>query len=363
MTEFLFWFCGFIVVYNYFLYPAIVICWSKRADENKFGQLQSYSTDENLPKVSLIIAAYNEEQVIEKKIKNSLALDYPEDRFEIIIVSDGSDDETHNIAKSFKDEGVVAIHSPPREGKSSALNRGVAQASGDIIVFSDANNDFSSSAIFELIKFFKDDSIGGVCGLKHIYDSSDRESSEGDSLYWRYESAIKMAESKLGSITTADGEIFAVRKALYSPIGKDVINDDAEITFSLIKNNFRVIYEPKAVSSELASIDVVDDYHVKVRMVAGGFQTIQRWKSHIFPPTSQFSWMFISHKILRWVVPEMLLLCLICNLFLLDSFFYQLLFGLQVTFYTLAAYGWKIRSKVVMPFYIYIPFYFVVIRE
>jgi len=223
------------------------------------------------PSVALIIAAYNEERVIEAKIRNSLALDYPAALLRIFVVSDGSTDSTPDIVRRFHDAGVLSLHQAPRRGKTAAINRATTQAAADIIVFSDANNMFETTALRELIKHFEDSKIGGVCGLKQVYNSPDRESTQGDSLYWKYESVIKEAESRIHSITTADGEIFAVRRELYEPLDETVVNDDAEITLLLVRKGYRVLYERHAVSYEHASIRIEDDFHVKVRMVAGGF--------------------------------------------------------------------------------------------
>ena len=179
--------------------------------------------------VTFLVAAYNESQVIEEKIRNTLSLDYPGDLLEIIVVADGSDDGTERIVETYADQGVISLHRPERRGKTAALNRGVEHAKGEIIVFSDANNEFSKSAIRELVKHFRDENVGGVCGIKQIKPASERESSTGDSIYWSYESRIKQAESDIATIIIADGEIFAIRKDLFEQIDESVINDDAEI--------------------------------------------------------------------------------------------------------------------------------------
>ena len=157
--------------------------WSSLKQKNPLTE------DNYLPKVSFIIAAYNEEKVIADKIKNTLMLNYPKDKLEIIIVSDGSDDKTHEIAKRYKD--IIALHQPERRGKSAALNRAITYATGEILVLSDANNDYQRDAIRELVKHFSDEHVGAVTGAKRIYEESERQSSVGDGAYWRYESAIK----------------------------------------------------------------------------------------------------------------------------------------------------------------------------
>jgi len=355
LLEIFLWLCIFIFCFNYFLYPLIIIALSKVLTDKHLDNIDELYT---LPKVSLIIAAYNEEKVIRGKIENSLKLLYPEDKFEIIVVSDGSNDETHNIVRSYSDYNVISLHDNERNGKSAALNRGVEISTGEIIVFSDANNDFSENAITKLIQHFSDETVGAVTGAKHIYDGDDRESAQGDGLYWKYESAIKKAESHLGSITSGDGEIFAVRKSLFKPINKNLINDDASITFDIVKSGYRVLYEPEAGSYEDASIDLIDDFHVKVRMTAGGYQTIKHEFNYLFPPKSTFSIQFICHKVLRWLAPHFLLVIFILSLLLSSNNFYLLLFLAQIIFYSIALYGWKNRKLNNLPSYIYITMYF-----
>jgi cellulose synthase/poly-beta-1,6-N-acetylglucosamine synthase-like glycosyltransferase len=356
MAKTFFFVAAALLFYNYFLYPAIVIALARRKRTGSHAVAQP--CNEDLPSVTLVIAAYNEERVIESKIQNSVALDYPRDKLRVLVVSDGSTDSTPGIAEGYARDGVISMHQPQRRGKTAALNRAVAEAKGDIVVFSDANNMFAPASLRELVKHFADPLVGGVCGLKQIYDSPDRESSQGDSLYWRYESAIKEAESTLNSITTADGEIFAIRRTLYEVIDEKVINDDAEITFSLVRRGYRVLYERNAKSFEHASIRIEDDFHVKVRMVSGGFQTLLRHRAFLLPPRSWFAVNFISHKLLRWLAPEFMLMIAVTSILLVDHplFFAALL--LQVAFYVLALAGWSRRNSRQLTALLYVPFYF-----
>ncbi len=339
--------------YNYFGYPLFIIWQSKRTNDPH----TDLDIDKKVtPAVSFIIAAYNEEKVIEQKIKNTLELDYPKDKLQIIIISDGSDDSTPTIVEKYAE--IKGMHVPERGGKSAALNRAITEADGDIIVFSDANNDFSVDSIYHLVKHFADESIGAVTGAKHIYTNADRQSSSGDSLYWKYESKIKEAESNLGSITAAEGEILAVRRSLYNPIESFKVNDDAAITFDLIKSGYRVLYEPQAKAYEQASIDLMDDFNVKIRMTFGGFQTMSIEKSYIFPPKTWFAFTFISHKVLRWFAPHFLIAIFCCSLALSNFPLINLFLWTQIAFYLLAFYGWKNRTTNSLPSWIYIPTYF-----
>lgn len=347
-----------LFIYNYFIYPAVVIFISKCKKDNHINTISNVC---DFPTVSFIIAAYNEEKVISDKIKNTLSLDYPSDKFQIIVVSDGSNDKTVSIIKKFQEQGVISLHNDARNGKSAALNRGVEISTGEIIVFSDANNDFSNDAIKQLTKHFNDPVIGAVTGAKHIYDSDDRQSAVGDGLYWKYESKIKEAESTLGSITGAEGEILAVRASLFEPLDKKVINDDAEITFNLVKSGYRVIYEKEAKAYEQASHELLDDFNVKVRMTAGGYQTLSLQRAFLFPPRSWYTFSFISHKLLRWLAPHFMLVIFITPLFLLHRIDMLILFICQIMFYTVSLVAWFNRKKNLHKL-LYIPMYFTVMN-
>ena len=349
----------FLLVYHYILYPLLVVVLARLLGSSRRPLQSGEGDDHDLPRVTFLVAAYNESLVIDEKIRNTLALDYPGDLLEIIVVSDGSDDGTERMVEAYAGQGVISLHQPERRGKTAALNRGVEKASGEIIVFSDANNEFSKSAIRELVKHFRDENVGGVCGIKQIKQASDRESSTGDSIYWLYESRIKQAESDIASVTIADGEIFAIRKDLFEKVDESVINDDAEISYDLIKKGFRIVYERAACSYELASEKLVDDFHVKVRMVAGGFQTVALHASAIFKLTSWYSFSFISHKLLRYLAPVFMLLVLAGSLVGWQEPVFQLLLGAQVLFYGLACLGWYGLQRENLPRVLYVPFYFV----
>lgn len=354
MAQAIFFISAALLLYNYLIYPAVVILLARRRASTP---AQNAAGNRPLPAVTLIIAAYNEERVIEAKIRNSLETDYPRERLHVLVVSDGSTDATPQIVQGFRNEGVQSLHEPARRGKTAALNRAVAHATSEIVVFSDANNMFEKNALRELVRHFSDPRIGGVCGLKQIYDSSERESSQGDSLYWKYESAIKESESRLGSITNADGEIFAVRRGLYEPVDDTVINDDAEITLLLARKGYRVLYERRAISHEHASIRIEDDFHVKVRMVSGGFQTVARHWTFLLLPRSWFAFSFISHKLLRWLAPEFMILIAASSLWLISRPFFFGMVILQGIFYSLALVGWLGRHGVGRNTVFYVPFY------
>ncbi len=355
ILEIFFFVSVFAIGYNYVLYPVAINLYCQfRRDPH----LDKIDLSENLPKVTFVVAAFNEEKVITQKIENTFELDYPAEKLQIIIVSDGSDDDTASIAKGYTDKGVLAMHIPERQGKSAALNRALEKAEGDIILFSDANNDFNKQAVRELVKHFGDPEIGAVTGAKHIYASDEKEAAKGDGLYWKYEAFIKKAESEIGSITAAEGEILAVKKSLMNPIDPTKINDDAAITFDIVKSGYRMLYEPNARAEEHASSDLLDDITVKIRMTAGGFQTIAIESDYLFPPRTWFAFSFFSHKILRWVTPHMMMIAFLSNALLFELPVFKLLFVLQLVFYGTALYGWLNRGKQDLPTAVYVPMYF-----
>lgn len=346
--------CMLLVIYHFVLYPALIIGLARLRPAAPPAAVEGPG-----PKVTMVIAAYNEERVIAEKLRNTMALDYPPELLQVIVVSDGSTDGTPQIAAQFDPRRVISMHQPERRGKTAALNRAVERAAGEIIVFSDANNDFSRNALRELVKHFSDPSTGGVCGVKRIKPASERQSSVGDGLYWKYESAIKLAEGRVRSITNADGEIFAMRRTLYHPINARVINDDAQLTIDIVQKGYRVLYEPGAQSMEYASISIKDDFFVKVRMVAGGFQTVvDNWRV-LFPPVSWFALTFLSHKLLRWLIPELLIIVFLLTVALSGQSWCRALLAVQLVFYATALYGWSVaRRGESLGTLGYVPFYF-----
>jgi len=309
-------------------------------------------------RVALIIAAFNEERVIAAKIENALSLDYEPELFKVVVVADGSSDRTAAIARGFNDPRVICLHEPERRGKSHALNRAVAASDADVLVLSDANNFYSTDAIRLLVARLREPGVGGATGAKKITESRERAASGGDGLYWRYESKIKLAESRLGGTVTADGEIFALRRVDYRPIPASVINDDMYLTFRLVDAGQRVVYEPAAFAVEEASMTIREDFNTKVRMIAGGMQSLRpEWRT-IFG-TGWFSVKFLSHKLLRWLMPLVLATLLVSSGLLAGRQVFRELFFAQVLFYLLAALGWVLNARNTRPGFAYVPFYFV----
>ena len=285
-----------MVAYAYAGYPAAVVLAARRHRP----PLSPEGPGET-PSVSLIIAAHNEERVLEKKLVNSLELDYPDARLEIIVAADGSDDGTVDLARKFADSGVRVLYRPDRLGKAAALNRAVAVARHDVVVFSDANNHYERDALRQLVAPLADPRVGVVTGAKDVAGGDGHVTGEG--VYWRYEDAIKRAESSLGCCSAVTGEITAIRRALIEPIPPEIINDDFWLAMRAIRRGARVAYAPEARSIEPPSGDLGAERVRRTRMVAGRFQAMARWRDLLPLDQPRVAWQIVSHKFLRPLVP------------------------------------------------------------
>lgn len=344
----------FVIFFHYVLFAPFIMILSKLLPKKHL------ISEDYLPSVTFIVAAYNEERVIEQKIRNDLDMDYPREKLQYIVVSDGSSDSTAKIATSYSEQGVLSLHEDERRGKIAALNRAVTFAANEVLVFSDANSFFQKDAVRKLVRHLKDESVGGACGRKAIIQNEERKASLGDFLYWEYESRLKGAESKLSSIPTADGEIFAMKKELYRPIDSFIINDDTAITINIVKENKRVIYDHEAVTWEEASISLEDDFNVKARMVCGGIQMLALYPRELGPFSGWFGFQFFCHKTLRYFMWVLLILVFVTNIVLLtDGPFFVVFFFLQLAFYLLAVLGAFVdRMGMQSPALFYIPYYY-----
>jgi len=352
MLKIIFWVCFATIIYHYMLFPIFIIITSSFIKKKESPPLQ-YT-----PVLSVIVAAYNEEAVIRDKVINCLEFDYPKDKFELIVVCDGSTDKTFEIVKYFFHMSVVALHDVNRLGKSMALNRAVSHASGDIILFTDANTIIDSHGPKTLVARFSDESVGGVSGKKEItLDKKRMIISKGDKAYWNFESLLKYHEGRLGSIPTGDGEIFAIRRILYKPLDQRIVNDDLAITLEIVKQGFRVVYEPTVKSFERSSVNLKDDYNVKARMVFGSWQIFKYYGGFLRPFSSFFAFQFFSHKVLRYLM-WLLLLGILISSGLIRQKSYRIFVALQFGFYCLGFCGLFLRNKKEIPALLYYPMYY-----
>ena len=304
------------------------------------------------PGVTLLIPAYNEAPVIARKIENSLALDYPPEWLEIVVVTDGSDDETVDITASYADRGVRLYHQSQRQGKIAAINRVMPQVEHEIVVFSDANAMIERGALRALVRNFADPSVGGVAGEKRVL-------SGGEGLYWRYESFLKRCDSALSSVMGAAGELFAIRRCLFEPPPLDTLLDDFVISLRLVEAGWRVVYEPEAFVTEEPSPTLEGEWRRRTRNAAGGFQAIRRLSGLLNPAYGRIAWQYLSHRVLRWAVtPFLLPLVYVLNLPLLEWPFYRLIFLVQTAFYAAALLGYALTRHGMKRGPLYAVFYF-----
>ncbi|MDB5101109.1 MAG: glycosyl transferase family 2, partial [Cyanobacteria bacterium RYN_339] len=315
---------------------------------------------DRLPPVTLLIAAFNEEDVIAAKIENSFALDYPRALLEILVVADGSSDGTCDVVRRYADRGVRLEYRPERRGKIHAVNRTAPVATGEVLVFSDANSMFAVDSLRKLVRNFGDPRVALVAGEKRVA-ADDGTVSKGEGLYWRYESLLKRLDSRVSSAMGAAGEIFAIRKEIFvahAP-APDSIIEDFILSMGLVRDGHRVVYEPEAISLEEASPNAAEEFKRKVRIVAGGWQAVVRLWPLLSPTYGVIAFQYISHRVLRWVVvPFLLPAILLANLALLGRPLYQALMAAQVGFYALAFLGWQLERSGKKWGPAYLPFFF-----
>ena len=332
----LFILCGFVVVYSYGIYAALIWLLSRL-----FGRQESPPPldDAHLPTVSLLIACYNEESVIRQRLLNALELDYPRNKLEIVIGSDGSDDYTADIVRSFEDRGVELLDYAQRRGKAAVLNASMAKLHGQIVVLSDANTFTDPAAVRNLVRWFADPSIGAVCGRLVLTDPA--TGGNVDSLYWRYETFLKKCESRLGALLGSNGAIYAIRRTLFVPIPDDTIVDDFVIPLlSRLRHGRRIIYDADAIAHEETAPDVAGEFRRRCRIGAGGFQAVGMLWRLLNPLRGWAALAFFSHKILRWLCPFALIGLAILNILMLNRPFYRYVLCAQAAFYVICLIGW-----------------------
>ena len=346
---YIFWLFVSIIFYIYIGYPLVLRM------ANLTGQI---TKKENItPHVTLFIPAHNEQKVIREKIENSLALDYPKDKFEVVVASDGSGDSTASIAKDFIERGVILFETKERRGKNSIINEFIRRCHGEIIVFTDANSFFRADAIKNLVRNFGDKGTGCVVGNLRYVDGK-TSVGQGEGLYFRYESMIKELESHFGTLVAATGSIYAIRKTLFTLLDWDVANDFAH-PIQIASMGYKVLFEPDAIAYEKATASAADEFKRRARIVTRGITAFVRycWSYHML--RGMWGFCFISHKLLRWFIPFILITIFLSNIFLHSPFFRFALYG-QFVFYSIALFGILLKRRLGKLFVV--PYYFCVIN-
>ena len=351
--ETVFWISGLVVVYVYAGYP-LLLSWLSR-----FMAKPRRPNEQFVSSVSLLISAFNEEDVIAGKIENALASDYPAELLEIIVISDCSDDGTDGIVRSFSSRNVRLVRQQERLGKTSGLNLGVSQARGEFLVFSDANAIYQPDAIRQLMKHFGDPKVGYVVGnARYVEKKGQAVSAESEGIYWKLETWMKQKESEFGSVVGGDGAIYAIRRELYSPLRPTDINDLLN-PLQIIERNYEGFYEPAAICYEDAGDSFEKEFRRKVRIISRSLNAVRRAPRVLLPWVQPRHWFaLVSHKVLRWIAPLFLITALGANLLLLASPVFRLLAILQGAFYFLALIGWILGERRKISRLFYLPYYF-----
>jgi biofilm PGA synthesis N-glycosyltransferase PgaC len=317
------------------------------------------------PEVTLLVAAYNEEDFIAEKIRNSLALDYPREKLKLLFVTDGSDDRTPEIVGQFPE--VRLMHEPERAGKIAAVQRAMPTVDTPITIYTDANTFLNPEAVRMMVRHYADEKVGAVSGEKRIRSrEKDAAQGAGEGIYWKYESTLKRWDSELYSVVGAAGELFSVRTELHEDIPRDTIIEDFYTTMRIAEKGYRVRYEPEACATEAPSASVKEELKRKVRIAAGAMQAMWRLRGMLNPlKHGMLTFQYISHRVLRWTLaPLGLVWVFVTNLLLalMGSPFFQLLLLLQVAFYLAAWLGWRLEQRQLKVKALFVPYYFCVMN-
>lgn len=334
----IFWVSVLLLVYVYAGYPLLIHLWARLRPRHSIeGDIR--------PRVSILVVAHNEGHRLVRRLENLLALDYPADRVDVLVGSDGSNDGTEALVRDFRHPRLRIFTFPTRRGKAAVLNDLVAEASGEILVMADARQRFAADAIEKLVGHFADPSVGAVSGeLVLTRNVNGTAVGDGVGFYWRYEKLIRSSESLTDSTIGATGAIYAIRRELFEPLPEDIILDDVLIPIRIVARGYRVLFEPRARAYDRAASSAAEEFTRKVRTIAGNFQLLRR-ETWLFSPLRNRLWVqTLSHKGLRLVGPFLLAGTFGANLTLLHSDFYRMTFVAQLFFYLAAIGGFLLRD-------------------
>ncbi len=361
----IFWILLFILFYTYIGY-ALVLFVLVKIKKLLFPKLTLKFDSSYEPDVCLFVTAFNERDYVKQKVENSFSLDYPKEKIQYLWITDGSDDGTPDLLREY--DSLEVHHLPERRGKMHAMNRGVAFVKAPVIIFSDTNTILGKYSIREIVARFSNKKTGCVAGEKRIVEkNADSAAGAGEGLYWKFESWVKKLDSELNSAVGAVGELFAIRTELFEEVETDTLLDDFMISLRIAKKGYHIAYAPNAYAEETASLNVAEELKRKIRIAAGGIQTIFRLKGLLNPfRYGILTWQYISHKVLRWTLaPVSLLLILPTNLLLVGQQnswqtlqFYSITLWFQLLCYVLALVGWYFENRRLRLKLLFVPYYF-----
>ena len=348
-----FWISLFLIFYTYLGYGIVLFFMIKI--KRIFKGKPVLPSNDNLPSLTIIVAAYNEQDFIEQKIQNTLSLEYPADKIEYIF------DNTPDIVRKYPQ--IKLLHSPERRGKIAAMHRTMHEVSTEIVVFTDANTFLNHKALINIARHYSDPRVGAVSGEKRVQIDETADATAGEGMYWKYESKLKTWDSEMYSVVGAAGELFSIKTNIYQAVPPNAIIDDFMISMLIAKKGYRIIYEPEAYASENTSENVKEELKRKIRIAAGGLQSIIWLKDLLLPiEFPLLSFQYISHRVLRWTItPFLMIIAFVVNCILVYStptLLFSVILLAQISFYGMSLLGWYFESRQVKVKILFIPFYF-----
>lgn len=359
----IFWICVCLVFYTYLGYGLLLwlLVNIKRIFKGKTA-IPGLPAEEAMPHITFLICAYNEQDVVDMKMKNTYELQYPKDKLHIMWVTDGSTDNTNERLRQYPD--VEVVYTPERKGKTAALNHGISLIKSELTVMTDANTMVNPEALLHIVRHFQDPQVACVAGEKRVAVRNDSmTAAQGEGLYWRYESVLKKLDSELYSTMGAAGELNAIRTKFYEPMPENALLDDFVMSMRLVGRGYRIAYSPEAYAMEYGSANLHEEAKRKRRIAAGGLQSTW-WLRRLLLPYPYFtaSFQFVSHRVLRWTITPVALLALIpvnvLLVFMNAGTVYTACWILQLLFYAAAFCGYWMEQHGRKNKWLYVPYYF-----
>ncbi len=354
LTTILFWTSFFIVFYSFIGYGIVITVLAKMK-----GKPAAAEPSEWMP-VTLVVPCYNEADILQEKINNCFALDYPKEKLQYMFITDGSTDNSSQIIQQYSN--ITLLHSSLRGGKSAAENRAMQHVTTPVVIFTDANTGLNKNAVKNIVRHFYNGKVGCVSGEKRVMTASDDGASATEGVYWKYESFLKRQDSDWYTAVGAAGELVAFRTSLYEEMPQDTILDDFIQSMIIASKGYKIVYEPEAYAMEVPSANIKEEIKRKVRICAGGWQSIARLQPRIrFAKDARLAFQYYSHRVLRWTVTPFLLIVMFITSGLLSitgNLFQQSIFVLQALFYVSALGGYLAEMNNIKIKLLYVPFYF-----